>query len=221
MPHRRWLQQAAAWHASRFRLVYELAAAELCDFSAPSDAVSPRSACSAEGRWAGSSATILLISARKASAALGFLASGAPTARIAKHSGFSGECFVLALIYIDRVIQRHPHFVLNAMTIHRLFITAVMLGAKFFDDKYFNNASYAKVGGVPVDELNSLEVEFLKLINFSLYFDPDTFRQFYMELCNHAARGTCACSSRRAPPPVPPRAFGSSATPRPSHSKAD
>ena len=44
-----------------------------------------------------------------------------------------------------------------------------MLAAKFFDDQYFNNAYYAKVGGVPTNEMNTLEVEFLFMSNFTLY----------------------------------------------------
>jgi hypothetical protein len=33
-----------------------------------------------------------------------------------------------------------------------------MAAAKFFDDSYYNNAFYAKVGGVPAWEINALEV---------------------------------------------------------------
>lgn len=113
--------------------------------------------------------------------------------RVAKYAACSGECFVLALVYIDRIIQSNPTFVVNSLNIHRLLITSIMLAAKFFDDQYFNNAYYAKVrdetsgigqrrgcnlrfahlccfllcsfadqvGGVPCNEINSLEVEFL------------------------------------------------------------
>lgn len=68
-----------------------------------------------------------------------------------------------------------------------------MLAAKFFDDKYFNNLYYAKVGGVPNKEINSLEVEFLFLINFSLHVDEDMYFRYYNELVNHAINSTCAC----------------------------
>jgi len=91
--------------------------------------------------------------------------------RVAKYALCSGECFVLALVYIDRIIQQNPTFVVNSLNIHRLLITSVMLAAKFFDDQYFNNAYYAKVGGVPAPEMNTLEVEFLFMTNFSLFCD--------------------------------------------------
>ena len=42
----------------------------------------------------------------------------------------------------------------------------VMAAAKFYDDSFFNNELYARIGGVSVDELNALELEFVFLINF-------------------------------------------------------
>ena len=69
--------------------------------------------------------------------------------RIHKYASCSKECFILALIYIDRLIQRN-NFLLTELNVHRVVITAVLLAAKFFDDAYYNNAYYAKVGGVLV-----------------------------------------------------------------------
>jgi hypothetical protein len=119
--------------------------------------------------------------------------------RIGKYAACSGECFVLALVYIDRIIQTNPTFVVNSLNIHRLLITSVMLAAKFFDDQYFNNAYYAKVGGVPAPEMNTLEVEFLFMTNFTLFVPTDTYRQYYTELCNHAQNSTCDCTTQKIP----------------------
>jgi len=44
------------------------------------------------------------------------------------------------------------------------------------------------VGGVPCNEINSLEVEFLFMCNFTLFVTTDTYSQYYTELCNHAVR---------------------------------
>jgi hypothetical protein len=91
----------------------------------------------------------------------------------------------MALIYIDRLIQRN-NFLLTELNVHRVVITAILLAAKFFDDAYYNNAYYAKVGGVIVSELNALEVEFLFRINFSLRVAPDVFEKYNSELISHA-----------------------------------
>ena len=106
--------------------------------------------------------------------------------RIHKYASCSNECFILALIYIDRLIQRN-NFLLTELNVHRVVITAILLAAKFFDDAYYNNAYYAKVGGVLVSELNSLEVEFLFRINFSLRVSPEEFQKYNAELSSHAS----------------------------------
>ncbi|KAE9049221.1 hypothetical protein PR001_g3507 [Phytophthora rubi] len=104
--------------------------------------------------------------------------------RIHKYASCSPECFVLALVYMDRLHQMQG-FVLTELNVHRVVITSVVLAAKFFDDHYFNNAYYAKVGGVPCPEMNELEVEYLLLINFSLHVSSDTYTRYYNELANH------------------------------------
>ncbi len=76
---------------------------------------------------------------------------------------------------------------LTELNVHRVVITAVLLAAKFFDDAYYNNAYYAKVGGVLVSEMNSLEVEFLFRINFSLRVVPEVFKKYHAELVSHAS----------------------------------
>lgn len=105
--------------------------------------------------------------------------------RIHKYASCSNECFILALIYIDRLIQRN-NFLLTELNVHRVVISAVLLAAKFFDDAYYNNAYYAKVGGVLVSEMNGLEVEFLFRINFSLHVLPDVFEKYRAELLSHS-----------------------------------
>ncbi|RQM29018.1 hypothetical protein B5M09_006323, partial [Aphanomyces astaci] len=104
--------------------------------------------------------------------------------RIHTYASCSPECFVLALVYIDRLHQMQG-FVMTDLNVHRVIITSIVLAAKFFDDHYFNNAYYAKVGGVPCTEMNELEVEFLLLTNFTLHVSTDTYTRYYNELANH------------------------------------
>eukprot|EP00578_Thalassiosira_sp_NH16_P005647 CAMPEP_0181137584 /NCGR_PEP_ID=MMETSP1071-20121207/33781_1 /TAXON_ID=35127 /ORGANISM="Thalassiosira sp., Strain NH16" /LENGTH=556 /DNA_ID=CAMNT_0023224343 /DNA_START=478 /DNA_END=2148 /DNA_ORIENTATION=+ len=106
--------------------------------------------------------------------------------RIHKYASCSKECFILALIYIDRLIQRN-NFLLTDLNVHRVVITAVLLAAKFFDDAYYNNAYYAKVGGVLVEEMNNLECQFLFKIDFSLRVLPEVFDKYSAELVSHSS----------------------------------
>lgn len=57
-----------------------------------------------------------------------------------------------------------------------------MLAVKFFEDIFYDNAYYARVGGIPALEMNALELEFLFLINFSLHVQPAEFETYYSDL---------------------------------------
>lgn len=121
--------------------------------------------------------------------------------RILKYASCSNECFIISLMYIDRLIQRNS-FVLTELNIHRVVVTSILLAAKFFDDAYYNNAYYARVGGVLANEMNSLEVDFLFRINFSLHFSPEEFEQYREALMAHTVTNvvTPEMSAVAAPP---------------------
>ncbi|KAL0370526.1 UNVERIFIED_CONTAM: Cyclin-P3-1 [Sesamum angustifolium] len=74
-------------------------------------------------------------------------------------------------------IQR-TNMCLTSLNIHRLLITSVMVAAKFMDDAFFNNAYYARVGGVSTAELNKLEMKFLFSLDFQLHVSVQTFRKY-------------------------------------------
>jgi hypothetical protein len=96
------------------------------------------------------------------------------------------------------LIQRN-NFLLTELNVHRVVITAVLLAAKFFDDAYYNNAYYSKVGGVLISEMNGLEVDFLFRINFSLHVTPEVFEKYKAELIAHS--GGSGLAMPQAPTP--------------------
>ncbi|KAF1845837.1 cyclin-domain-containing protein [Cucurbitaria berberidis CBS 394.84] len=59
-------------------------------------------------------------------------------------------------------------FVVDSYNIHRLVIAGVTCASKFFSDVFYTNSRYAKVGGLPLVELNHLELQFLLLNDFRL-----------------------------------------------------
>jgi len=98
-------------------------------------------------------------------------------ARIAKHFRCSDECFVLASVYLDRVAKQNPAFAVNKLSVHRLLLTSVVVAAKFFDDMFFTNAFYARVGGVSPGDLNEMEGQFLGLVQWRLHVLPEEYAQ--------------------------------------------
>ena len=52
------------------------------------------------------------------------------------------------------------------------------MAVKYFDDHYYSNAYYARVGGVKTEEMNHLESHFLMLVKFQLYVTPHEYDQY-------------------------------------------
>ncbi|CAO3599050.1 unnamed protein product [Absidia cylindrospora] len=117
----------------------------------------------------GSNSTYTLFHARS----IPFIDIYSYLSRILKYCPCANECFLSLLVYFDRMsknalaITGQP-FTIDSFNIHRLIISGVMVSSKFFSDIFYTNTRYAKVGGLPVSELNRLELEFLQLNGYNV-----------------------------------------------------
>ena len=57
-----------------------------------------------------------------------------------------------------------------------------MLAAKLMDDKYYNNAFYAKIGGVTKQEINAMELEMLRLLEYRVVVSAGHIKELLMRL---------------------------------------
>ncbi|CCH60904.1 hypothetical protein TBLA_0D04070 [Henningerozyma blattae CBS 6284] len=69
-------------------------------------------------------------------------------------------------------------FVMDSYNIHRLIIAGVTVATKFFSDYFYSNARYAKVGGITLQELNHLELQFLLLCDFKLLISVNELQRY-------------------------------------------
>jgi len=99
--------------------------------------------------------------------------------RILKYGGCSPCCVFVALIFLQRLKTRlGANVSLTSTNFQRLFLIATMTAAKFLDDFYYSNTSWAEIGSLKLKELNKLELEFLFLMQFDLHvyrFEYDNF----------------------------------------------
>ena len=58
----------------------------------------------------------------------------------------------------------------------------MLLAIKYNEDDYYSNKYYAKVGGINLDELNSLEYNFLILLDFDVFIDEETYEKYKEQL---------------------------------------
>ena len=84
--------------------------------------------------------------------------------------------------YIDRLCLMYQDFTINTLTVHRFLITAATVAAKGLSDSFWNNATYARVGGVRVAELKLLELEFLHRVDWKIVPNPEVLVAYYRGL---------------------------------------
>ncbi|KAK1969689.1 cyclin [Colletotrichum sublineola] len=86
------------------------------------------------------------------------------------------------------------YFVVDSFNIHRLIIAGVTCASKFFSDVFYTNSRYAKVGGLPLAELNHLELQFLLLNDFRLAVPVEDLEAYGTMLVEFYAREVVARS---------------------------
>lgn len=116
--------------------------------------------------------------------------------RVLKYCPVTNEVFLSLLVYFDRIAKRVNNlkteknedgtpgeegeqlFVMDSYNIHRLIILGITVSSKFFSDIFYKNLRYAKVGGLPLEELNYLELQFLLLLDFKLMISVEDLQNY-------------------------------------------
>lgn len=115
--------------------------------------------------------------------------------RVLKYCPVTNEVFLLLLVYFDRIAKKANNlrkkkrdgeddseseqlFVMDSYNIHRLIILGITVSSKFFSDIFYKNLRYAKVGGLPLEELNYLELQFLLLLDFKLMISVEDLQNY-------------------------------------------
>lgn len=97
--------------------------------------------------------------------------------RLYKYSKMNDSTMVLMLIYIDKICEISK-FKLTYYNIHKLLLASMVIAIKYNEDDFYSSKYYASIGGVSNKEMNYLEYEFLRLLNFSLFIDEKLYDKY-------------------------------------------
>lgn len=84
--------------------------------------------------------------------------------------------------YLDRLCALYPDFTVTSLTIHRFLIAAATVAAKGLSDSFWNNSTYARVGGIKIAELGLLELDFLYRVDWKIVPNPEVLVDYYKGL---------------------------------------
>ena len=103
--------------------------------------------------------------------------------RIVKYAKPEPSSLISALIYLDKICETQ-NIVLTKKNIYKLLLICIMLSMKFNEDDVNSNAFFAKVGGIDLENLNPIENQTYKILNFEFFIDDNLFHVYedYIEL---------------------------------------
>ncbi|EIM24140.1 cyclin-domain-containing protein [Wallemia mellicola] len=102
--------------------------------------------------------------------------------RINKYTNTDPCCLLILLIYIDRISTMMPDLTITSLTVHRFIITAITVSSKALCDVFCTASHYSKVGGLSLNELNLLEREFLRILDWNLTCEDQQLQKYYLNL---------------------------------------
>ena len=97
---------------------------------------------------------------------------------LSKHSKICESTFVYILIYIDRFCHKYK-IDINYFNVYKLIIASMVISIKFNEDDFYSSEFYAKLGGISKLEMNNLQYEFVRMINFNLFVKEELFYKYY------------------------------------------
>jgi len=119
--------------------------------------------------------------------------------RIAQFTKVERSCLLITLHYIDQICARNPRFTITSLTCHRFIITSVAISSKTFCDSFCTNNLYSKVGGISKTELNVLEREFLRMIDWRLTCTAELLQEYYTNLVRTHSTGQFVITGPHSP----------------------
>ncbi|KAI8076351.1 uncharacterized protein BX664DRAFT_51207 [Halteromyces radiatus] len=123
---------------------------------------------------------------------------------VLKRSRTTYSTLQTAFFYLFRARPAIVHFLHSTQTkqiplsgrdayIHcgrRMFLASLVVASKFVQDKTYRNSAWAKIAGLPVQEINASERVFLGLLDYRLYVAQATFDQWHQLLHAHVQAKT-------------------------------
>jgi hypothetical protein len=106
------------------------------------------------------------------------------------------ESFILALVYVDRLLIKWPRWRLTSFNIHRVVLACLLLAVKINEDEVRSNHYYARVGGVTLAELNRLEAVLCAALEWRLYVSMEVYAQYRQRVRERCPLHRTASSTR-------------------------
>ena len=98
--------------------------------------------------------------------------------RIVKYTEAENNTIIVAYLYIMKLIEKE-NFIISINNIYRLLLGSVVLAKKVMEDIFFQNSYYCEIGGLTLQELNSIEFSLFVRLNFEVNLKKEDVDNVY------------------------------------------
>lgn len=95
--------------------------------------------------------------------------------RLFQEGGCSPAVFLAVLVYVDRLLEKCPTLMLTSDNVHRVVAACFVIACKELEDRHMWMSGFAKLTGIPRDELVGLEVALLRLLDYDTHIRVEDF----------------------------------------------
>lgn len=88
----------------------------------------------------------------------------------------NSNLLILTLMNIDKLLSKE--FILTSDNVKNVLFTSMIITQKYYEDENFTDKDYSKIVRLNPKELIKMEIEFLSMIDFSLYISDDDFHKY-------------------------------------------
>ena len=96
------------------------------------------------------------------------------TVRLQRYSRVDDSAMLLGLVYMD-LISKKESIRITKTNVHRMFLVCSMVASKWLMDIFYDNAWWAKIGGVNLHDLNRMELRVLYALDWNASVRIETF----------------------------------------------
>ena len=97
-------------------------------------------------------------------------------------AGYSIECNILALVYVNRITVRHQ-LAITMQNWRGLWLAAIILAQKVWDDRPLKTSAFVSIiGGVNKEQLIDIEMKVFEMLDFCASVKPSVYAKYFFEL---------------------------------------
>jgi len=96
--------------------------------------------------------------------------------RILKYSEIEINTLIVSIIYLDYICNKN--YIISKYNIHKLLFISILVSAKFNEDVIYDNKTFSKISGLPINEVNQMENVFFKAMDYNLFISEEHFNTY-------------------------------------------